>query len=130
MLQNEGCHFEWFVYLRVFLRLISFGSRKFIMKGLRVLVVKKFCLLLISLLVCTSTYALNKNKINQILDNSGLRYTWSGNSSLWIENPGRWTKMEMEKAGYMLCRIDRGFIVTWWQDVSGPRGQIVKISCL
>jgi hypothetical protein len=78
---------------------------------------------------CTYSHALNKNKINQVLANTGLKSTWGGQSSLWIENPGGWKTMEMEKAGYMLCQIDSGFIITWWQDIDGPRGQIVKIKC-
>jgi len=90
----------------------------------------RYIFILSVLMICTASHAVNKNKINQVLDKSGLKYTWPQNSSLWIENPGSWTKLEMEKAGHMLCRIDRGFIVTWWQDINGPRGQILKIRCL
>lgn len=86
-----------------------------------------------ALIGCSSqpVYVSSAQSMDRAIRDSGLKHRWErGRGSLWLENPGGLSKTEMEKIGHVLCKIERGYIITWWQDIDRPSGRITKISCL
>lgn len=72
----------------------------------------------------------SQKKFSDMLNGVGLNNYWSQDSSLWIENPGGMSKMDLQKIGNTLCGYNQGFfVVTFWQNISAPSGQILKVTC-
>jgi hypothetical protein len=95
---------------------------------------KKIFVLTTALLLSNLSHAAVSSKSQKIfsdmLNQAGLRNYWSQDSSLWVENPGGMSKMDLEKIGNTLCGYGQGFfVVTFWQNINGPSGQIVKVTC-
>ncbi len=67
---------------------------------------------------------------SNMLDKVGLRNKWAQDSSLWVENPGGLSELDLEKIGNTMCGYNRGFfVVTFWQNIDAPSGQILKVTC-
>ena len=94
----------------------------------------KLLIIITSLFLSIPSYsAVSKESqriFSDMLNQVGLRNYWAQDSSLWVENPGGMTKMDLEKIGNSLCGYGQGFfVVTFWQNINGPSGQIVKVTC-
>ena len=93
----------------------------------------RFLLIFAVLLFNVSFAAVSKSnqlKFSESLNKAGLRNYWSQDISLWVENPGGLTKLDMEKIGYSLCGYNQGFfVVTFWQSLDGPNGKITSVTC-
>ena len=73
-----------------------------------------------------------KTKVTEILDGAGFNSVWSQDISLWIENPGGFTEMDLEKIGYTICDSTPGigfYVITFWQSIRGPSGKITNVTC-
>ncbi len=85
---------------------------------------------LLSIPVTAAVSKESQRKFSDMLNQVGLRNYWAQDSSLWIENPGGMTKMDLQKIGNTLCGYNQGFfVVTFWQNINAPSGQIVKVTC-
>ena len=63
---------------------------------------------------------------SDLLMQQGLQTYWATDKSLWIQNPGGMTKMDLEGIGNSLCGYNQGFfVVTFWQNIRVPSGKIV-----
>ena len=74
----------------------------------------------------------NQVKLTAVLDGAGFNSVWSQDISLWIENPGGLTKMDLEKIGYTICDSTSGlgfYVITFWQSIRGPSGKITNVTC-
>lgn len=57
----------------------------------------------------------SQGKILEVLNQAGLKNYWSQDYSLWVENPGGLTKLDLEKIGNSLCSYNQGFfVITFW----------------
>ena len=91
-------------------------------------------LLLIILLFSNPSFATvskeSQKTFSDMLNQVGLSNYWAQDSSLWVENPGGFSKMDLEKIGNSLCGYNQGFfVVTFWQNIRVPSGQITKVTC-
>ena len=91
-------------------------------------------LLLIVLLFSNPSFATvskaSQKTFSDMLNQVGLSNYWAQDSSLWVENPGGFSKMDLEKIGNSLCGYNQGFfVVTFWQNIRVPSGQITKVTC-
>ena len=91
-------------------------------------------LLLIVLLFSNPSFAkvskASQKTFSDMLNQVGLSNYWAQDSSLWVENPGGFSKMDLEKIGNSLCGYNQGFfVVTFWQNIRVPGGQITKVTC-
>ncbi len=95
--------------------------------------IKKIILLTILFLTSTSFAAVSKNSQNKFSDSlnqMGLSNHWVQNNSLWIQNPGGFSKMDLEGIGNSLCGYNQGFfVVTFWQNIRTPSGKITTVTC-
>jgi|GEM_PF-3274608 hypothetical protein len=67
---------------------------------------------------------------SDLLIQQGLQTYWATDKSLWIQNPGGMTKMDLEGIGNTLCGYNQGFfVVTFWQNIRVPSGKIVTVTC-
>ena len=85
-------------------------------------------------LLTTSLFAGVSKESQKIFSNMlkqvGLSNYWAQDSSLWVENPGGFSKIDLEKIGNSLCGYNQGFfVVTFWQNIKAPSGQILKVTC-
>ena len=97
---------------------------------------KKLLLLtLVLILISPFSFAVsqgNQVKVTEILDGAGFNSVWSQDISLWIENPGGFTEMDLEKIGYTICDSTPGigfYVITFWQSIRGPSGKITNVTC-
>lgn len=89
-------------------------------------------LVLLMLSQISSADVSNKGQriFSELLAEQGLKSYWAQDKSLWIENPGGMSKMDLEKIGNSLCGYNQGFfVVTFWQNIRVPSGEIVKVTC-
>jgi len=88
------------------------------------------CLLLVPFFSQAEVSASSQKIFSEMLTEVGLRSYWSQSSSLWVENPGGMSKLDLEKIGNSLCGFGQGFfVVTFWQNINGPSGKITKVTC-
>ena len=88
------------------------------------------CLLLVPFFSQAEVSASSQKSFSEMLAKVGLRSYWSQSSSLWVENPGGMSKLDLEKIGNSLCGFGQGFfVVTFWQNINGPSGKITKVTC-
>ena len=67
---------------------------------------------------------------SDMLSQVGLKSYWSQNNSLWVENPGGMSELDLEKIGNSLCGYGQGFfVVTFWQNIRSPSGKITSVTC-
>ena len=67
---------------------------------------------------------------SDLLMQQGLQTYWATDKSLWIQNPGGMTKMDLEGIANSLCGYNQGFfVVTFWQNIRVPSGKIVTATC-
>ena len=67
---------------------------------------------------------------SDMLSQVGLKSYWSQNNSLWVENPGGMSELDLEKIGNSLCGYGQGFfVVTFWQNIRSPNGKITSVTC-
>ena len=95
---------------------------------------KKLIIFAVTLMISNDGFAAVSSESQKIfsdmLNQAGLRNYWTQDSSLWVENPGGMSKLDLEKIGNSLCGYGQGFfVVTFWQNINGPSGQITKVTC-
>ena len=89
-----------------------------------------FAIFLFSLSSSAAVSKSSQEKFSDMLNQVGLSNTWATDSSLWVQNPGGMSKMDLEMIGNALCGYGQGFfVVTFWQNMRVPSGQIVKVTC-
>ena len=91
-------------------------------------------LILIALVFSNASFATVSKESQKIfsdmLNQVGLSNYWAQDSSLWVENPGGFSQMDLEKIANSLCGYNQGFfVVTFWQNIRAPSGQITKVTC-
>jgi hypothetical protein len=89
-----------------------------------------FVILLFSFFSNATVSKSSQIKFSNMLNEVGLTNTWATDSSLWVQNPGGMSKMDLEMIGNTLCGYGQGFfVVTFWHNIRAPSGEIVKVTC-
>jgi hypothetical protein len=85
---------------------------------------------LISLFAQADVSSSGQKIFSDMLSNVGLKTYWSQANSLWVENPGGMSELDLEKIGNSLCGYGQGFfVVTFWQNIRSPSGKITSVTC-
>jgi len=92
---------------------------------------KLFCsFALIALFAQADVNSSSQKIFSDMLSQVGLKSYWSQNNSLWVENPGGMSELDLEKIGNSLCGYGQGFfVVTFWQNIRSPSGKITSVTC-
>ena len=92
---------------------------------------KLFCsFALISLFAQADVSSSGQKIFSDMLSQVGLKSYWSQTNSLWVENPGGMSELDLEKIGNSLCGYGQGFfVVTFWQNIRSPSGKITSVTC-
>mgnify|MGYP001209960262 FL=1 len=85
---------------------------------------------LISLFAQADVSSSGQKTFSDMLSQVGLKTYWSQANSLWVENPGGMSELDLEKIGNSLCGYGQGFfVVTFWQNIRSPSGKITSVTC-